>query len=250
MADKCIATNCLLKYFREDATDIFIYGSTIYLNGSQKPKDTDAVVITEGDSFFLFRGEIPELGKTDVVLIGKDELYRMNERKDIPLLARPPFSSLTCPHSLIYENEKERGFHKEIYWLLAENVLDYVLPRMWLVDPYMDEILLEPKKLVLYLRDYIGPFAEPNLTWGEMPQYLKKWDENVAWQYTEDIICRDYVRKYLHENNLILNEFDDSFLIRLPKQQIDMKEDRKRISEWREKKLKPARTHVLDNLIA
>ncbi len=238
MADKETAMKCLMKYFSEDATEIFLYGSQVYSN---TPSDTDAVVIKEGDDFALFDGELPKIGKAHIVIAGKDELYKINNRKGIPVMARPPLSSLTCPRELIYENKNNKGFYKEIYRMVSENVLEYVIPRLKITFPYEEEIEIKSSNMIRFLRGRIAPLADPKLKCGEKPKYFEKWKNQNAWKLTEGIITDMDVEAYLQKHNLPIEKRNGkSFVIKIPQNSPSIQEDRRRISEWREKKLKPA----------
>lgn len=238
MTDKETTIRCLTKYFG-DSTCIFLYGSKVY-SGNSKESDADAVVIKEGKEFALFRGEVPKLGKAHIVIAGEEELHKINKRKDVPIMARPPLSSLTCPRELVYESKNRKDFHKEIYEMVSENVLEYVIPRINILFPDKGEMLINPSKMIRILRNEIAPLAEPNLSLGRKPAYLKKWNEKNAWTYTEDIICFDKVEDYLRKNSILIEKYHDLFMIKIPKIAPSIQEDRKKIFEWREKKLKPA----------
>lgn len=236
MISKETAIRYLTEYF-DDSVDTFLYGSRVYSNN---PSDTDAVVIREGDDFILFRGEIPKFGKSHIVIVGKDELYKLDKRRDIPMMARPPFSSLACPRELIYENEKCEGFHKEIYRMVSENVLDYVIPRLGIIFPYRKEVDVRPSSIIRFLRNEIAPFADPKLECDERPKYLGKWERWNAWKLTEGIISDSDVELYLQKHNMLIEGNNNLFHIKISDNSPSIEEDRRKIFEWRENKLKPA----------
>jgi len=238
MADKETAIKCLTEYFSEDAIDIFLYGSQVYSNN---PSDTDAVIIRKEEGFALFNGEVPKLGKAHIVIAGKYELRKINKRKDVPIMARPPLSSLTCPCELVYENKNNKGFHKEIYNMVSENVLEYVIPRLGIVFTYEDEACVKPVRIIKILRDEIAPLADPKLKCGERPKYLERWKKWDAWKLTEDIISGKDVEAYLRKNGMPLERCNgDSFKIKIPQTIPSIEEGMRKIFEWREEKLKPA----------
>ncbi len=248
MADKETAIKCFTKYF-EDSIDIFLYGSKVY-SGNSNDSDTDAVIIKEGNDFILFRGEVPKLGEAHIVITGEDELHKINKRKDIPIMARPPLSSLTCPRELIYERKDMKDFHKEIYEMIAENVLEYVIPRLKIAFPYEEDACVKPSKIIKILRNEIAPLADPKLECGKRPEYLDKWKKWDAWKLTEGIISDCDVEAYLRKNNMLAERCNgNSFKIKIPQIVPSIEEDKKRIFEWREKKLVPAITTNFSELI-